>query len=79
MSITIRNCKDEDEEDWAFDGDRWFGDDEEEDGASNCLPLIAEIDGVRCVITIEAPGWDSDLSDRIANHILNATAVEPAE
>lgn len=44
--------------------------------ASNSDVLIAELDGVRCVVKIDAPGFENDLTTRISAALLNARVVD---
>lgn len=57
-AVIIRQPIDEAERDFAGDEERWFNEgDYPEDyhGSSSERRLIAEVDGVRCIITIEGP------------------------
>lgn len=55
---TFRAAVDDTEQDWANDEDRWMSERDWPDdylGGHTEKSIIAEVDGVRCVVTVSAP------------------------
>lgn len=74
MNVLIRKPDNDVEHDWADDEDRWFNRRDYPDdyiGSSTEQLLVAVVDGVRCVIRVEAPDG-GDTGSRLAHAVADA-------